>query len=197
MFCACCHHYPGGNRQLRPRQRRPPKSALTAATRYETIADGTGDKASIVLGARMLALTHHDLGNLKGARQYVASVLSQAPQLGPQVRQRPPSRRARRDADAPLPGSNGCRDFPIKLTPRCGRRSTPRCGCIIRFRFATSFFLRAVPFRSGLAISQRPTSASRCFATGPGGIPNFPGLVSLPGFTRQLCGYDKAASPMV
>jgi hypothetical protein len=60
------------------------QSALTAATRYEIIADGTGDKGSIILAARMLALTHHDLGNLKCARQYVAGVLSQAPQLAPE-----------------------------------------------------------------------------------------------------------------
>jgi predicted ATPase/DNA-binding winged helix-turn-helix (wHTH) protein len=60
------------------------QSALTAATRYEIVADGTGDPASIILGARMLALTHHDLGNLESARQHVASVLSQAPRLAPE-----------------------------------------------------------------------------------------------------------------
>jgi predicted ATPase/DNA-binding winged helix-turn-helix (wHTH) protein len=57
------------------------QSALAAATRYEMIADGTGDKVSIMLGARMQALSHHDLGNLKRAHQYVAGVLSRAPRL--------------------------------------------------------------------------------------------------------------------
>jgi predicted ATPase/DNA-binding winged helix-turn-helix (wHTH) protein len=59
------------------------QSALAAATRYETIADGAGDKGSIILGARMLALTYHDLGNLKRAHQSAASVLSQTPHLAP------------------------------------------------------------------------------------------------------------------
>jgi predicted ATPase/DNA-binding winged helix-turn-helix (wHTH) protein len=60
------------------------QSAFTAATRYETIAEGTGDRDSIILGARMLALTHHDLGNLEHARQHVASVFSLAPHPAPE-----------------------------------------------------------------------------------------------------------------
>jgi predicted ATPase/DNA-binding winged helix-turn-helix (wHTH) protein len=60
------------------------QSALTSATRYEMIAEGPGDKGAIILGARMLALTNHDLGNLDRARQYVASVLSLAPDLAPE-----------------------------------------------------------------------------------------------------------------
>jgi predicted ATPase/DNA-binding winged helix-turn-helix (wHTH) protein len=59
------------------------QSALGAATRYEMIADGASDKSSIILGARMLALTHHDLGNLKTARHHVDTVLSQAPHPAP------------------------------------------------------------------------------------------------------------------
>ena len=51
--------------------------ALKAAMQYETIADSAGDKDSLILGARMLALTHHDLGNLKHSSQYVTSVLGQ------------------------------------------------------------------------------------------------------------------------
>jgi predicted ATPase/DNA-binding winged helix-turn-helix (wHTH) protein len=58
-------------------------SAFTSATRYEAIADGADDESSIILGARMLALTHHDLGNLKSARGYVVSVLSRAPHVAP------------------------------------------------------------------------------------------------------------------
>jgi predicted ATPase/DNA-binding winged helix-turn-helix (wHTH) protein len=60
------------------------QSALTAATRYEMIAEGPGDKRAIILGARMLALTYHDLGNLNRSRDYVASVLSLAPELTPE-----------------------------------------------------------------------------------------------------------------
>jgi predicted ATPase len=57
------------------------QSALTAATRYEMTAEGPGDKGAIILGARMLALTYHDLGNLNRSRDYVASVLGLAPDL--------------------------------------------------------------------------------------------------------------------
>src|SRR6202453_2391327 len=59
------------------------QSALGAATRYELIADGASDKSSIILGARTLALTHQDLGNLKSGRHHVASVLSRAPHPAP------------------------------------------------------------------------------------------------------------------
>ncbi len=59
------------------------QSALAAATRYERIADGTNDKGAIILGARMLALTHHDIGDLKRARQYVANVFAHAPHVAP------------------------------------------------------------------------------------------------------------------
>jgi predicted ATPase/DNA-binding winged helix-turn-helix (wHTH) protein len=57
------------------------QSALTAATRYEMIVEGPGDKGAIILGARMLALTNHDLGNFDRARQYVANVFNLAPDL--------------------------------------------------------------------------------------------------------------------
>jgi predicted ATPase len=57
------------------------ESARMAAIQYETIADLTGDKDSIILGARMLALTHHDLGNLNSAGQHVTSVLRRAPRV--------------------------------------------------------------------------------------------------------------------
>jgi predicted ATPase/DNA-binding winged helix-turn-helix (wHTH) protein len=58
------------------------QSALAAAMRYEAMAERGGDKDSVVMGARMLALTHHDLGDLKGSRQYVANVLARAPHRG-------------------------------------------------------------------------------------------------------------------
>ena len=60
------------------------QSALRAAEQYEMIAAGSSDKNSIILGARMLALTHHDLGNLKSARQHVDSVLGRAPYPAPE-----------------------------------------------------------------------------------------------------------------
>ena len=132
-------------------------------------------RAAIILGARMLALTHHDLGDLKRARQYVASVLSQAPHLAPES-----GNDLQVDARVAMltssPASNGCRDFPIRPTPRRGRRSTPRCGCIIGFRFATSCFLPEVPFRSGSAISQRLELRLEMLRERTGGNSEFPGF---------------------
>jgi predicted ATPase/DNA-binding winged helix-turn-helix (wHTH) protein len=61
------------------------QSALAAAARYETIADRAEDKGSIILGARMLALTNHDLGDLKRAHRYAAGVLNQTPHVTPEA----------------------------------------------------------------------------------------------------------------
>ena len=167
------------------------QSALTAATRYELIADGTGDRASIILGARMLALTHHDLGNRNRARQLCGRRARPGAALwppGPSTTSMSTTRVAMLTLLARLQWLEG---FPDQADATAREAIDAALRMDRGFRFATSCFLLAVPFRSGLAISERPTSASRCFATGLGGIPNFPGLVSLPGFTRPLRGCDR------
>jgi predicted ATPase/DNA-binding winged helix-turn-helix (wHTH) protein len=60
------------------------ENALAAATRYDAIAHQQDDKRSTVLANRMLALTHHDLGNLTRARGHAETVLSRAPHLDPE-----------------------------------------------------------------------------------------------------------------
>jgi predicted ATPase/DNA-binding winged helix-turn-helix (wHTH) protein len=54
------------------------RASLAVATKYEAIANEAGDQGSILLGDRMLGLTHHDLGNQKLARQHAETVLGQA-----------------------------------------------------------------------------------------------------------------------
>jgi predicted ATPase/DNA-binding winged helix-turn-helix (wHTH) protein len=58
-------------------------AALAAATRYQAIASSAADKRLAILADRILALTHHDLGDQNLARGHVEKVLSQAPHLDP------------------------------------------------------------------------------------------------------------------
>ena len=158
------------------------------------IADGTGDKASIILGARMLALTHHDLGNLKCARQYVAGVLSQAPQLAPgsvndlQVD-------ARVAMLTLLARVRWLQGFPDQAD------AAAREALDAALRMDHWFSICYVLFFAGGPVSLWIGDLAEAdlrfeMLRDRGAIPNFPGLVSLPGLTRQLCSYDKVASPM-
>jgi predicted ATPase len=52
------------------------REALAAASRYETEARSAGDQSFIVLGDRILALTHHFLGNQGLARRHMERVQS-------------------------------------------------------------------------------------------------------------------------
>src|SRR5262249_12705166 len=58
-------------------------AALAAATQYQAIAKRAADSGSIVFAERILALTHHDLGDQKLARRHVENVLGQASYLDP------------------------------------------------------------------------------------------------------------------
>jgi predicted ATPase/DNA-binding winged helix-turn-helix (wHTH) protein len=57
------------------------REALAAAARYETVARSAGDQSFIVLGDRILALTHHFLGDQGLARRHMEHVqrIAQAP----------------------------------------------------------------------------------------------------------------------
>jgi hypothetical protein len=59
------------------------RATLAAGTRYQTVASATGEKRFTVLADRMLALTHHDLGDQNLARRHVDNVLGQARHLDP------------------------------------------------------------------------------------------------------------------
>lgn len=65
------------------RGRGDPRAALVNASGYQSLAKAAGDRRSIILADRILALTHHDLGNQQLALRHVESVLSQTPHLGP------------------------------------------------------------------------------------------------------------------
>lgn len=54
------------------------REALGVATKYEAIARTAGDQAFILLGDRILGLTHHYLGNQEAARQLLEQVRSGA-----------------------------------------------------------------------------------------------------------------------
>jgi predicted ATPase/DNA-binding winged helix-turn-helix (wHTH) protein len=54
------------------------REALAVATQYEAIARTAGDQAFILLGDRILGLTHHYLGNQETARQLLEQVRSGA-----------------------------------------------------------------------------------------------------------------------
>ncbi len=54
------------------------RAALAVATSYDAIARKVGDQGAILLADRILALTHHDLGNHQVARRHVETVLNQA-----------------------------------------------------------------------------------------------------------------------
>jgi predicted ATPase/DNA-binding winged helix-turn-helix (wHTH) protein len=50
------------------------REALAVATRYEAVARSVGDQAFVLLGDRILGLTHHFLGNQDLARQHMEQV---------------------------------------------------------------------------------------------------------------------------
>ncbi len=58
------------------------REALTFATTYETVALASGDAAAIVLGDRILGLTHHHLGDQQAARDLSERVLGVARRTG-------------------------------------------------------------------------------------------------------------------
>jgi predicted ATPase/DNA-binding winged helix-turn-helix (wHTH) protein len=172
------------------------QSALTAATRYEMIAHNTRDKDSMILGARMLGLTHHDLGNLERAHQHVASVLSQAPQSvrGSGNDLQVDARVAMLTLLARVQWLQGFADQ-ADATAREAIDSALRMHHW--FSICYVLFLRVCPSRSGLAISQKLKSALRCSATGQGGIPSFPALIFSREFIRKSYGCGEVATQML
>jgi predicted ATPase len=56
-------------------------AAMRAATRYQMLANEVGDHSSTIFAERLLALTHHDLGQQKLARRHAENVLRQARDL--------------------------------------------------------------------------------------------------------------------
>ncbi len=58
------------------------REALALATTYDTVARASGDAADILLGDRILALTHHYLGNQQTARDLSERVLGVARRTG-------------------------------------------------------------------------------------------------------------------
>jgi hypothetical protein len=58
------------------------REALTVAGTYEALARASGDDAAILLGDRILALTHHILGNQQTARRLAEHVLDVARRTG-------------------------------------------------------------------------------------------------------------------
>jgi predicted ATPase/DNA-binding winged helix-turn-helix (wHTH) protein len=65
------------------RLRREYRAALVLATRYETVAKDLGERRFMILGDRILGLTHHFLGNQALARQFVDRVREQTRNPGP------------------------------------------------------------------------------------------------------------------
>jgi predicted ATPase/DNA-binding winged helix-turn-helix (wHTH) protein len=59
-------------------------TALAAATEYQAVANRVADKRLVVLADRLLALSHHDLGEQGLARDHAERVLSRALHLDPQ-----------------------------------------------------------------------------------------------------------------
>jgi predicted ATPase/DNA-binding winged helix-turn-helix (wHTH) protein len=58
------------------------REALAVAETYETVARASGDEAAILLGGRILGLTHHHLGNQQTARHLSEQVLHVARRTG-------------------------------------------------------------------------------------------------------------------
>jgi predicted ATPase/DNA-binding winged helix-turn-helix (wHTH) protein len=58
------------------------RDALRLAEAYDTIAQTSGDDAAVLLGTRILALTHHHLGNQAAARALSEQVLAVARRTG-------------------------------------------------------------------------------------------------------------------
>jgi predicted ATPase/DNA-binding winged helix-turn-helix (wHTH) protein len=58
------------------------REALTIAERYATVARASGDAAAMLLGGRILGLTHHHLGNQQTARELSEQVLAVARRTG-------------------------------------------------------------------------------------------------------------------
>ncbi len=58
------------------------REALAVAEDYEAVARNAGNQAAIVLGDRILGLTHHYLGNQENARQALERVRKTAPPTG-------------------------------------------------------------------------------------------------------------------
>jgi predicted ATPase/DNA-binding winged helix-turn-helix (wHTH) protein len=58
------------------------RDALAIAEKYETIAGASGDAAAMLLGDRILGLTHHHLGNQQTARELSERVLRVARRTG-------------------------------------------------------------------------------------------------------------------
>jgi predicted ATPase/DNA-binding winged helix-turn-helix (wHTH) protein len=59
------------------------RAALVKASAYESLANAASDRQSIILADRILALTHHDLGNQRLAHRHVENVLSRPPHRDP------------------------------------------------------------------------------------------------------------------
>ncbi len=135
------------------------RDAMTFAKTYEVLARAADDPTFMLLGDRILALTHHYLGDQPAARRLVERVLVVAHstpnppntdfQVGPEIA-----------VAALLPRILWLQGFRTRQGRRSTGRSRSRGGPITGFRCTTCWVWRVVRSRFGQAISPPPRRTS-------------------------------------